>query len=145
MGSHFVNRISICISRLECRSNVARMSLKCRSYVAQMSLSVPHFTKYLLSYIGCHGYILYLNVTKLWDHDGNPLYISTTKFGNPNLMEWYFLSAPKIAENRKISKVHIIWNLLLLHKYLNDVGISQKMIFWYFIILIEFYKMLLPR
>ena len=67
------------------------------------TLSVPQFTKYLLSYIGCHGYILYRNVPKLWDHVWNPLYISTTKFGNPNLMARYFLNAPKIAENRKIS------------------------------------------
>ena len=66
-------------------------------------LSLLHFTKYLLSYIGCPGYILDRNVPKLWDYVGNPLYISTTKFGNPNLMARYFLNAPKITENRKIS------------------------------------------
>ena len=44
-----------------------------------------------------------VHVTKLWDHVGNPLYISTTKFGDPNLMARYILRGPKIAENRKIS------------------------------------------
>ena len=102
-----------------------------------------HLTKYLLSYIGCHGYILYRNGTKLWDHVRNPLYISTTKFGNPNLMARYFLSAPKIAENRKISnfKGYFFENRLLLHKYF-DAWFLKKMIFWYFIVPIEFYNML---
>ena len=103
-----------------------------------------HLTKYLLSYIGCHGYILYRYVTKLGDHVGNPLYISSTKFGNPNLMARYFLSAPKIAEHRKSSNFKgyfFVWNLLLLHKYF-DAGFLKKMIFWYFIVPIEFYNML---
>ena len=76
-------------------------------------------------------------------HVGNPLYMSTTKFGNPNLMARYFLSAPKIDENRKISnfKGYFFKNWLLLHKYF-DVEFLKKMIFWYFIVPIEFYNML---
>ena len=68
-------------------------------------LSVPHFTKYLLSYIGSHGYILYRHVPKLWDYVWNRSYSSTTKFGNLNLTARYFLNTPKIAENRKISNL----------------------------------------
>ena len=102
-------------------SNGRQMAAKWPSNGRQMAhLSVLHFTKYLLSYIDCHGYILYRYVPKLSDYVGNPLYSSTTKFGNPNLRARYFLNAPKIAENRKISNFKGTYYLkfkLLLHKY----------------------------
>ena len=84
------------------RANAPR---KRRALYWHAGFQIPHFTKYLLSYIGCHGYILYRNVPKLWDYVGNRSSSSTTKFGNPNLTARYFLNTPKIAENRKISNL----------------------------------------